>query len=447
MLARPNAEATRMSESMRKLWTVIAREYVTRVKTRWFIIATIFAPLVLGALIFLPIILSMRAGAPVTQIYNVTVIDATTTGLGERVAQILGGGKYANQPMPEVRVVPVAELVRAESTAVRDAGLQRSSGYLVIDSATVETGAAHYVGRRWDSQYDMLEVKTAIRDGIIGLRLERLGMTPQGIDSATIVDPVVRSESLHASNDKGVEAKTLFAIFLAFLMYMSIIMYSQSVLSSVVEEKTSRVAEVVISSVKPNILLAGKVIGVSAVGLTQQIVWLTISGLLLAFRGTLFPAAAAPGADAAPMLGAALAIPAGTLVTFLLFFLLGFVFFGSLYAALGATVNSESDARQAAQPVILLLVASVIFIQPVASNPESTLARVMSLLPFSSPILMPLRMAAGHLAAWEVIASLVILAASCVGMVWLSARVYRVGMLMYGKRPTLAELRHWISAP
>jgi ABC-2 type transport system permease protein len=130
----------------------------------------------------------------------------------------------------------------------------------------------------------------------------------------------------------------------------------------------------------------------------------------------------------------------------LLFFLVGFVFYGALFAAVGSTVGSEQDARPAAQPVILLLVATAVFISPVVANPGSQLATVMSILPFSSPILMPLRMAVTDVPVWQIAASLGCLALGCVGAVWLAARIYRVGLLMYGKRPSLAELRRWIAA-
>jgi len=143
-------------------------------------------------------------------------------------------------------------------------------------------------------------------------------------------------------------------------------------------------------------------------------------------------------------MSAVAAIPAWWVAVVVLFFLLGFVFFGSLYAAVGSIVSSEIEARQAAQPVILLLLTTAIFIQPVVTTPNGTLPRVMSLLPFASPILMPLRMAVGDVPAAEVVASAVILTLACAGAVWLAARVYRVGLLMYGKRPTLRELGRWV---
>jgi ABC-2 type transport system permease protein len=438
-----------MVKQSSKLWAITKREYVERVRSRWFVIATVFGPLIFGALIFLPSALSHREQDPATTaLYNITVIDATTTGLGERVAQLLGGGKYANQPMPEVRVVPEEQVAEAERNSQHDVMERRASGYLVIDSQTVAEGRAFYAGRRADADMDMFQIKDAIREGLIGLHLEQLGMSPGRIDSVTIVTPVLHTQRLGDSGPSTFnESRFALAIFVAFLLYMSIIFYGQSMLSGVIEEKTTRVAEIVVSSVSPETLLAGKVIGVSAVGLTQQIIWIVGALLILAYHMHMATPPALPdGATAAPSILTLITsnISIAMALELVLFFLLGFIFFGSLYAAVGATVSNESEARQAAQPVIILLIISVIFIQPVATAPTSTMAHVLTLLPFSSPILMPLRMALTDVAPTELGASLVILLLSCIGAVWLAARIYRVGLLMYGKRPTFSELRRWM---
>jgi len=131
-------------------------------------------------------------------------------------------------------------------------------------------------------------------------------------------------------------------------------------------------------------------------------------------------------------------------ILLLVFFLLGFTFYASLYAAVGASVNTEQEAQQAVQPMLILLVATAIFINPILVNPTGQLARVMSLLPFSAPIIMPLRLSLVTVPWYELVGSLVGLALSCWGAVWIAARIYRVGLLMYGKRPSLKELRRWI---
>jgi ABC-2 type transport system permease protein len=227
---------------------------------------------------------------------------------------------------------------------------------------------------------------------------------------------------------------------IGFLLYMSIILYGQNVMSSVLEEKTSRVAEVVISSVRTDTLLAGKVLGVGAVGLTQQILWILTAILMFKLRA---PIMAKLGASAAPFVFPSISVGMGIL--FLVFFLLGFTFYASLYAAMGSSVNTEQEAKQAMTPVLLFIITTAVFIQPVLLNPTGRMAQILSLLPFSSPIIMPTRMGVTAVPAWELTACLVILVISCVAAVWIASRIYRIGLLMYGKRPTFRELGRWIS--
>jgi ABC-2 type transport system permease protein len=205
------------------------------------------------------------------------------------------------------------------------------------------------------------------------------------------------------------------------------------------EEKTSRVAEVVISSVSTDTLLAGKVIGVGAACLTQIAVWALTTAGVYKGRGVIL-AKFGVGAMSIPLphLGLVAAI------LLLLFFVLGFIFYAALFAAMGSTVSNEQDVQQASMPIMLMLIASIVFVQPILLDPTSTFSKVMSWIPFSAPILMPLRMTLVQIRWYELTATLVGLLAGCVLATWLAARIYRVGMLMYGKRPTLRELARWV---
>ena len=236
------------------------------------------------------------------------------------------------------------------------------------------------------------------------------------------------SESINdAGKDASTPAKALLAMMVAFFLYISTILYGQSMLSGVIEEKLSRVSEIVLSSVSPDTLLAGKVLGVTAVGITQQLIWIVLSFALVSMRGVLFgagtaaasahAAAASPASEfgSAQIMAAVVATPWSWVLLVVLFYLLGSIFYGALYAAVGATVGSEQEARQAAQPVIMLLVLTAVFISPIVQNPNSSSARIMSLLPFSSPIIMPLRMAMTTVPVSEQIGSLVILGLGCAG--------------------------------
>jgi ABC-2 type transport system permease protein len=213
-------------------------------------------------------------------------------------------------------------------------------------------------------------------------------------------------------------------------------------LRGVLEEKTTRVAEVVVSSVKPDVLLAGKILGVGSVALTQVAVWVASAVYLGSFSVQIIRALGGTAAEAANVHMPTVSIGVG--VALLLFFVLGFMFYSSLFAAVGAMVSNQEDVQQAQMPVILPLIISIVLMGPVLANPSSTLARVASWVPFSAPIIMPMRMALIPIPWPELVGTLAGLAIACYAAIWVSARIYRVGLLMYGKRPTMAELLKWI---
>jgi ABC-2 type transport system permease protein len=230
-----------------------------------------------------------------------------------------------------------------------------------------------------------------------------------------------------------------FGYGVAMLLYMMIVLYGQTIMRGVMEEKTTRVAEVVVSSVNTDTLLAGKILGVGFVAITQVLSWLALTAACMVY---VVPMLVKPGA---PSPGGSLpSIAPSAALALLAFFVLGFVFYASLFAAVGAMVNSQEDVQQASMPVMLLLVSSVIFMGPIMTNPGSAMARTMSLIPFSAPILMPLRMTLVPVPWYEVAGSILGVMLACAAAIWMSARVYRVGLLMYGKRPSFAELARWI---
>lgn len=434
---------------MDKLIAVIKREYLERVRTKWFIISTIFGPVFLGAIMVLPAMLTVRSMRD-AQVTDFHILDATGTTLGTRVAQVLREraendpsrkalGANAT-PLAETRVIAVAPaaLAAAESTATHEVMAGQTRGYLVLDSTVMSPAAkARYAGKNASSLAEMDQVENALRGALLAQRLEAAGITGAKADSLSRVRANVQTERITSQGRGGSGlVSAIFGFVIAFLLYMMIILYGQNILRGVLEEKTTRVAEVVISSISPETLLAGKVIGVGAVGLTQQLIWLGFAVGLSVY-----------GLSAAAMSGVAFTMPQVTvlqMVMLILYFLLGYTFYAALFAAVGAMCSSQEEATQAAQPVMLLLVASIIVVQPIMTNPTGTLGTVMSLLPFSSPIVMPLVMSGTQVPAWQIALSLVALVAACVGAIWVSARIYRVGLLMTGKRPSVKELIRWV---
>jgi ABC-2 type transport system permease protein len=429
---------------MGKLWVVIKREYLERVRSKWFVIVTLFGPLFFGAIMVLPGYLSVR-GMREARVSNVRIIDATGAGLGVRIAQKLVPPQLqaSSSAIATVDVVTPAEVPATEAELL-DAVIKRDLvGYLTVDSATMSTGKARYAGRNAGSVGETEAIETAVRAALLSSRIEAAGIDEQTAESLTRLRVNLTAERVTDTGKGGSGlAGTIFGFGVAFLLYISIIFYGQAILRGVMEEKTTRVAEVIMSSVSADVLLAGKVIGVGAVGLTQQLVWLASGIGFWTQRGRIFSALGIQGMPAISFPS----IEPMVLVALVLFFLLGYTFYASLFAAVGAMVGSQEEAQQAAQPVIMLLVFSIIFVQPVMTNPTGRLAEVMSWLPFSAPIIMPMRMTATQVSGWEISAVLFGLLLACVAAIWVSARIYRIGLLMYGKRPSLKELVKWVRA-
>ena len=425
----------------RKMWAVIRREYLERVRTRWFLIGTLFGPLLIGTLMILPSVMARRdRDKPGDS--RIVILDATGSALGERVAERLMGGIDGTASTNRARVQPVTSgaIAAAESLLTQRVMADSLAGYLVLDSATLASGDARYAGRNTTAIFAMQRLERSLQSELL---VQRMG--ERGIDAeigrqlaATKVD--ISTEQL---SDKGRggsgKLNLVFGMAVALLLYMMVFVYGLNVLRGVLEEKQTRVAEVVIASIAPARLLIGKVIGVGSVGLTQMVIWFATSALLWQARAPLF---ARFGIDAAPMAFPEItALQVGAL---LVFFVAGFLFYAGLFAAAGATVGSEQEAQQAQMPIVLLLVSSITLAQNILMQPEGSLARIMSMLPHSAPIIMPLRMTVAPVPISELVTSLLSVSVGAIVSIWLASRIYRVGLLMYGKRPSFKEVLTWV---
>ena len=426
---------------MARLWAVIKREYLERVRTKWFIFATVFAPLLMTALLILPIWLIGKSGGT-TDLSRIVILDASGIDLGTRVSAALSGGLMATDTShAQVQVVRADGLAAAESASTHAVMRKETNGYLVLGPRILDDTVARYAGRNASSIIDVQRVGEAVRREVLAARLEQAGVDAEKVLRLTRAKRLdLETEQI---GDRGREGsgmvKYFFSFAIAFLLYTSILIYGQTVLRSVLEEKQTRVAEVVISSISTDTLLAGKVLGVGAVGLTQQILWVIMTLVLTKAREPVMRALHLPSTP--------LTIPSisiGVLALLMLFFFLGFILYSALFAAVGAMVNTDQEAQQAQQPFMLLLVATVILIQPVLLNPTTKLAVGSSIFPFSAPILMPVRLSLMSVPWWQLAASLASMLLMIVIAIWLASRIYRVGLLMYGKRPTLREVARWV---
>jgi ABC-2 type transport system permease protein len=421
-----------------KLDTILAREFLERVRSRWFVIATVIGPVFMAFVMFLP---SLLQSTQRSDDARVRVIDATADSTGTVVVASLNGGiAGGGTERAEWRLVRTPEaLAAAQDEATRAVLAGTIDGYLVLpDSAS--GGTVRYSGRNTTALVAMAQLEEAVSRAMLRRQLERNGLEPA--QSARLANFEVRLETERLTErGRGGSGRVgvLFAIGVAITLYLTIFMHGSNVMRGVLEEKQSRVAEVVLSSVPSDTLLFGKVLGIGAVGFLQLAIWTVIATALLAARA---PLLALVGVRAEPF--AMPELSPELFVVILFSFLLGFLFYAALFAAVGAMVSNEQDAQQAQLPVVLLLVMTLAMVQGVVTEPEGTLANLLTLFPFSSPIVLPLRLSLVPVPLGESSVALVILVVSAITATLAASRLYRVGVLMYGKRPTLREAWRWM---
>jgi len=418
---------------VRKVWAVIRREFVERVRSKWFWVSALLGPVFFGAMIVVPVLF---AGAGGTR--RIAVVDGTTGAFGARVVAGLRHGKIFRA----TRVPAGAGVVDSLSQLV---GAKQLDGFLIVTDAVVETGTAEYRASNVSSFRDVAELQDVLARLAVAARLERQGVDPALVGRAQLRISL-ETKKISGSKTIGESAAQSFALayVMGVVLFLVITIYGVNVMSSVVEEKTTRIVEVLVSSLRPFQLMIGKVLGVGAVSLFQFVLWGLGAKLLLSQRRALL--AGLGGAEEARQVFQMPHLSAATLGVFLSYFLGGFFLYSAMYAAVGAMSSNEQEARQAQQPVMFLLLIGYVSMFGLTNNPESTYAVTLSLIPFTAPIAMPVRWAASTVPAGELGASLGLLAAGIVAVTWVAARIYRVGILMTGKRPNLRELVRWVRA-
>jgi len=418
---------------VRKIWAVIRREFVERIRSKWFWISALLGPVFFGAMIVVPVLF---AGAGGTR--RIAVVDGTTGAFGARVVAGLRGGKI-------FRATRVPAGVGVVDSLTQLVGAKQLDGFLIVTDAVVETGTAEYRASNVSSFRDVAELQEVLARVAVAARLER-----QGVDPAVVGRAQLRisldTKKISGSRTTGESAAQSFALayVMGVVLFLVITIYGVNVMSSVVEEKTTRIVEVLVSSLRPFQLMIGKVLGVGAVSIFQFVLWGLGAKLLLSQRQALL--AGMGGAEEARQVFQMPHLSAATLGVFLGYFLGGFFLYSAMYAAVGAMSSNEQEARQAQQPVMFLLMIAYVSMFGLTNNPESTYAVTLSLIPFTAPIAMPVRWAASTVPAAELVGSLGLLVAGIVAVTWVAARIYRVGILMTGKRPNVRELVRWVRA-
>ena len=423
-----------------KLRTIIAREYIERVRSKWFLVATILGPIIMGLLLFLPSMMAARERRLDTGV--IRVLDSTPDSIGAVIAATLRGGIMGDTALAQYRrAVTPAEHQAAVDDATRGVLDGKIVGYLDVDPATIASGKVQYVGRNTTALLTMQALERNVNRAVLRRNLEAAGIDADRSERLAMQRVTVQTERL-SSRGRGGSGTigVLFALAIAITLYLTIFIHGSNVMRGVLEEKQTRVAEVVLASVPSDTLLMGKVVGIGAVGFTQLFAWLTIATSMMYLRG---PVLAKFGIASDGFALPEISLSMGVVI--LLTFLLGFFFYAALFAVVGAIVSTEQEAQQAQLPVVLLLGLTLSTVQGILTNPEGLMARVLTIVPFSSPIVLPLRLSLAPLSDREMIVSLLTLAVAAMGATFLAARLYRVGILMYGKRPSLREAWRWIS--
>ncbi len=406
-------------------WVIARRELLERLRSRWFIVTTLLGPLLLIGAMGVPVLIASSSGSGGARI---AIVDEGS-GVGTSLAADLAGmGWRVSAAAPET---PEPDLL----AQIAD---DQVDGFLRLPKDLVGgQGKAVYHGDNASSPATMAVLADRITRTVTSVRLTQLGLARPAIQVA-LSRPAF--EARHTTGrSEGTRGDLVFVLGYAvvLILYMAIVIYAVNVMRAVVIEKQNKVVEVLLSAVKPEALMFGKIIGVGLAGLLQVALWTTVMLVLSTFGGDIFGAAmpALPSVD----LGAVLVI--------LAYFVLGYFFFAALYASIGAMVSSEQEAQQAQGPVVILLVIPVACIQLVANDPRGSAAEVLTQIPFTAPFLMPMRYLLDGASLGSLLGSLAILVFSTWLLTRIAARIFRVGILMTGKRPSLRELWHWVRHP
>ncbi|HKV37963.1 MAG TPA: ABC transporter permease [Blastocatellia bacterium] len=419
---------------MDKILVIVKREYLQRVRTRWFLVGTLITPLVLAAFAVVPMLVVSVGGGE----RHLTILDQSgDPGLYQAIQDRLkevNGDSRATRVIASHTLVPKDADIQAVINQNRPALLEKSDSALLVLSAGVLDGAPMQYWAKNVSDFTNEEIKKPLNAAITQRRFARAGFQDENISQYMKPVELKSFKAIGTGTTEDSGQGFLVAFVMLFFIYMTVLLYGISTMRGVVEEKQSRIVEVIVSSVKPFQMMLGKLVGIGLVGLTQYLIW---AGAALAL--SLFGASVmSPKGFHMPEL------PAGVLVCFVTFFLLGYFLFGTLYAMVGSMVSSEEDSQQLTMPITMLIVVPSMIFFMVARDPNSTLSVVLSMVPFFSPTLMMLRIELAMPPLWQILASMALMGVTILGALWLAGRIYRVGILMYGKRPNLAELGRWI---
>jgi len=421
--------------SLARIGAIVRREYAFRVKNKWFLITTFGLPLLMVALSIAPAWLASRKPGGESTL-SVGVVAAASLRDVDVPGLIVGDSLGISARMTDEDPSAGTDRLAADLEA------SEFDAFLVLGDTVARGGEAVLLSRSAVSDVRRRALRSAVRSVVTASRLQDAGLPADQVSRA--LRAPTTGLSVERIGQGGVAHQDVLAgiaIALCFVLYMMFIIYGQVIVRGVLEEKTSDIVEVLISSVRPSELMLGKVVGIEAVSLTQIGIWAVTIGLLSLYG---LSGAAVAFSEAGIDIGG-FSVPILKIgAAFLVFFVLGFTLYASCFAAVGALVGDDQQAQQMNFPVMLLIIVPFVLAFSGVNTPDAGWLAAASLFPFFSPILMVVRITTGVAAAWEVVTSLVLVVLTTLGVVWIAGRIYRVGILMKGKRPTLPEMIRWV---
>jgi ABC-2 type transport system permease protein len=415
-----------------KLFKVAKREYLDRVRKRSFLIATVLGPVLMAGWILVPGLLMKNAPEGRAALAVVDLTGSLYAGFETSLGDTLPDGSK----MFVLRNVPATEnqldgVKKELSSEIAEGAIE---GYLVIPSDMVEKGTATYFGKKVSNIKTLERIENALNETVVAKRLAVQGLEYSKVTEMLKHVNVSTVQVLKGGEKKsgGFEQTYMTSIVFIMILYMTILLWGIAVQRSIIEEKNNRVIEVLLSSLKPFDLMAGKIVGVGAVGLTQYAIW------------GIFAVGISSYALASGQFAQFVSFEPVTIAFFVLFFVLGFLFYSTMFAGIGAICNTDQEAQQLQTPISMCLMVTFLIPLAVMQNPDGTFSTVLSLIPFFAPILMFMRINILMPPAWQIALSVAIMLASIYIAGVLSAKIFRVGILMYGKRPDLREVFKWL---
>ena len=418
---------------------IAKREYLERVRSRSFVIMTFFIPLLMFGVTVVPTLLMNKGSSDVKHIVVVAADRDTAEMIRSRIEEKQDEKSQDAKPSKKSGTPPVhfavevstdtADSARAALTAkVNDKQLD---GFLWATPDAIKARKLDFVTRDTSSFIENSALGQSVSDALRRSALKSKGLNENDIDAALqLIDVEPRSPlGKDAPNPQTMFFATLGMVM---VLYMTVLLYGINVMRSILEEKTSRIMEVMLSTATAKEMMAGKILGVGAIGLTQVAIWAATSLIF----------ASGPLAANSDMLKGVLSVK--LLVFFPLYFLLGYVLYSTLCAAVGSMVNSEQEAQQLQFLVMMPMILSIVVIMQIFQHPNSQLAFWGSMFPFTAPLVMFTRIAMQTPPPWQIALSIGLMVATIYAMIWLCGRIYRVGILMYGKKPNLPEIMKWI---